>query len=79
MAVVRVDSGIQTIVDLRGKRSCHGSVSSLTGWNIPLIVLRDSGLIYPQQCQFGRALASFFSSRYNSLKKENSTKLCDLE
>jgi ABC-type phosphate/phosphonate transport system substrate-binding protein len=62
VAVVRADSGIQSIVDLRGKRSCHGSVSSLTGWNIPLIVLRDSGLIYPQQCQFGRALSSFFAS-----------------
>ncbi len=61
MAVVRADSGVQSIVDLRGKRSCHGSVSSLTGWNIPLIVLRDSGLIFPGNCQFGRALAGFFS------------------
>jgi len=34
VAVVRADSGIQSIVDLRGKRSCHGSVSSLTGERI---------------------------------------------
>ncbi|CAG7719850.1 unnamed protein product, partial [Allacma fusca] len=61
VAVVRSDSGIQYISDLRGKRSCHGSVSSLTGWNIPLIVLQDSSLIY-RDCNFGQSLAEFFSA-----------------
>jgi hypothetical protein len=61
VAVVRADSGIQSILDLRGKRSCHGSVTSLSGWNIPLIVLRDAGLIYPYECDFGRALTGFFA------------------
>lgn len=61
VAVVRADSGIQTLMDLRGKRSCHGSVGSLSGWNIPLTVLRDSGLIFPEECDFGRELARFFS------------------
>lgn len=61
VAVVRADSGIQYISDLRGKRSCHGSVSSLTGWNIPLTILRDSQMIFPD-CDFGRSLVEFFSA-----------------
>jgi phosphonate transport system substrate-binding protein len=42
--IVRVDSGITSLADLKGKIFCRPSDSSISGWRLPFVMLRAGGV-----------------------------------
>lgn len=48
--VKRATSDAFTIHDLQQKRSCHTGYGQMAGWNIPIGLLLQKGLIQPQEC-----------------------------
>ncbi|XP_013134127.1 PREDICTED: transferrin [Papilio polytes] len=59
VAVVKKDSNVNKIEDLRGKRSCHNSFGSFSGLAAPLFYLINKKLINSDQCV--KNLGDFFS------------------
>ncbi|KPJ17168.1 Transferrin [Papilio machaon] len=59
VAVVRKDSNVNKIEDLRGKRSCHNSYGSFSGLAAPLFYLINKKLINSDQCV--KNLGDYFS------------------
>ncbi|XP_063826484.1 transferrin [Ostrinia nubilalis] len=59
VAVVKRDSNIRKMEDLRGKRSCHNPYGSFSGLDAPLFYLINKKLINPDQCI--KNLGDFFS------------------
>lgn len=51
------------ISSLRGKRSCHGSVRSVAGWNAPLTVLRRAGELTGPICGLTIELSRYFNNQ----------------
>lgn len=62
VALVRRDiSSAFSLNELRGKRSCHPSVDSPTGWTLPTGALIHRGSIRPRDCSVIKGVSEFFN------------------
>ncbi|KAG1940982.1 melanotransferrin [Pimephales promelas] len=63
VAVLRKSNmDIQRFSDLKSKRSCHTGYGRTAGWNIPMGLLIEKGIIRPETCQVPQAAGEFFKS-----------------
>ncbi|KAG1677416.1 Transferrin [Nymphon striatum] len=61
VAVVKRESGITSLADLKDKKSCHTGIGKTAGWNIPVGLMIEQGLIQPEECGYAKAVAEYFS------------------
>ena len=61
MAVVRAESGITSLADLKGKRSCHTGFGHTSGWIVPVGSLVEESIIDPDNCNRAQEVAQFFA------------------
>ncbi|XP_068210038.1 transferrin-like isoform X1 [Palaemon carinicauda] len=86
VAVVRANSGITSLSQLKGKKSCHTGIDRTAGWKIPISALLEAGLLKPGDCDFAGEMGRFFSSSCAPGAKDpdydvngtNPASLCDL-
>ncbi|XP_047479636.1 transferrin-like [Penaeus chinensis] len=86
VAVVKANSGITSISQLHGKKSCHTGIDKTAGWKIPVVTLLEAGLIQPGNCDFAGEIGKFFSQSCAPGAKDsnydpqgtNPDSLCDL-
>lgn len=64
LAVLRSSDGgdYRNISSLKGKKSCHGSINALAGWNAPLSKLRELKLIGGPTCGLSIEMSQFFGN-----------------
>nr|XP_045618315.1 transferrin-like [Procambarus clarkii] len=86
VAVVHANSGITSLSQLQGKKSCHTGIDKTAGWKIPVVTLLEAGLLKAGNCDYAGELGNFFSSscapgakdpKYDP-KGTNPQSLCDL-
>ncbi|XP_028650403.1 melanotransferrin [Erpetoichthys calabaricus] len=51
-----------TFNDLKGRKSCHTGYGRTAGWNIPISILIEKGLIRATSCDLAKAAGEFFSA-----------------
>ncbi|XP_067128078.1 transferrin-like [Centruroides vittatus] len=61
VAVIKADSDIKSLQDLKGKKSCHTGIGRNAGWIIPISEFMKLDLINKKQCDVSAAVADFFS------------------
>lgn len=62
IALVRVQSDITSLSQLRGFRSCHTGFGKQSGWIAPVGTLIEERLIPGQDCDRAKEISEFFSS-----------------
>lgn len=63
VAVLKRDNlNIHSFSELEGTTSCHTGYGRTAGWNIPMAVLMEKGLIQSQKCQMPQAAGEFFKA-----------------
>lgn len=60
VAVVKKNSGIQSLEDLKGKKSCHSEYNNFASYRAPLYALIKAGLIKKSSCPYDKTLSEFF-------------------
>lgn len=61
VAVIKKNSPIKNLEDLRGKKSCHAEYNSFASYRAPMYYLIKAGLIKKSNCPYDKALSEFFS------------------
>ncbi|KAF0305802.1 Melanotransferrin [Amphibalanus amphitrite] len=87
VAVVKRDSDIQRLADIRGKKACFSGVGNLAGWVMPIAKLMSKGEMSIADCNnHVKSVSEFFgdscavgalTTQYNPLG-DNSNQLCAL-
>ncbi|KAG5851414.1 hypothetical protein ANANG_G00093120 [Anguilla anguilla] len=63
VAVLKRDNmNIHSFGELQGTTSCHTGYGRTAGWNVPMAVLMEKGLIESQKCQMPQAAGKFFKA-----------------
>ncbi|GAB6025523.1 antigen p97 (melanoma associated) identified by monoclonal antibodies 133.2 and 96.5 [Chamberlinius hualienensis] len=82
VAVIRKDNNrINSVEDLRGAKSCHSYVGKHSGWNVPLSLLIEKGILTGDDCLNNiKNVDHFFSQSCAPRRKtvEADADLCDL-
>lgn len=62
VAVVRSNTEIRSMEDLKGKKSCHTGFKRTAGWIVPAGTLKKKKLIEEDGCSLPNGVANFFSA-----------------
>ena len=59
--MVRADSGLTSLADLKAKRSCHTGFGQTSGWMVPVGSLVEGRIIDTENCNRAQEVAKFFT------------------
>ncbi len=62
VAVVRSDSVVTSMAELKGQRSCHTGFGQTAGWIVPVGALVQDGVVPHENCNRAQEVAQFFSA-----------------
>lgn len=61
VAVIKKNSAIQNMEDLKGKKSCHSEYNNFVSYRAPLYALIKANLIKKSSCPYEKSLSEFFA------------------